>query len=581
MAFMGYETPVEMPSMGVYNTDLMKMYIAGVRDQYEKGQEEMKDFLKTYGDFYSDVPGNTQMYNDLTIGGARRMLDQMQQAGIDPFKSPEARAAIQRYIWSVPTGKLNEMKRSAENAREYRKVEAKMKANGTWGSDDFQRAVLGGKLLDEWDPNKPFTATSPYEYKDLDALTAQQFTPFKAQEYLGQSRPGYVLKGTPQPRQESAIQAAIADLPNSVQGQYQISLAQKQVEAAAAAQGRTLTPQELEVATQQQLYENVKQSAQKFFQPKEEADTLRQGIILDNHRTQNDIRAYQRKAEIDHDKWKKEHPEYDPKSPFYKGNGGKPVTNSKTGKSYASWFEMMNDQQYVNMTNTGSHTFLNGQVKKLSNIFKKDKNGRYTSRDNFATEIDQAIRTMSQTVPNYTAATIFSRNANPDGTINISMSDVRKLFDRGHIVSRMKGSPIRVTSVQPNTKSLREDVKDLIGTNRKEGGKVAISVDNQFVYYVNKDGDVKIFMPIHIPKKDSDTEYEDGMIYTGISGKIDKNGSFVAHNEQYLQTIDKAMTHKFANKSDYSVPIDQEGGDLDAYDLYNYLMQSQPGFVAQ
>jgi len=130
------------------------------------------------------------------------------------------------------------------------------------------------------------------------------------------------------------------------------------------------------------------------------------------------------------------------------------------------------------MTNTGSHTFLNGQVKKLSNIFKKDKNGRYTSRDNFATEIDQAIRTMSQTVPNYTAATIFSRNANPDGTINISMSDVRKLFDRGHIVSRMKGSPIRVTSVQPNTKSLREDVKDLIGTNRKEGGKVAISVDN-------------------------------------------------------------------------------------------------------
>jgi len=128
-----------------------------------------------------------------------------------------------------------------------------------------------------------------------------------------------------------------------VQGQYQISLAQKQVEAAAAAQGRTLTPQELEVATQQQLYENVKQSAQKFFQPKEEADTLRQGIILDNHRTQNDIRAYQRKAEIDHDKWKKEHPEYDPKSPFYKGNGGKPVTNSKTGKSYASWFEMMND----------------------------------------------------------------------------------------------------------------------------------------------------------------------------------------------------------------------------------------------
>ena len=56
---MGYETPVEVPSMGIYNTDLMKMYIAGVKDQYEKGQEEMKDFMKLYGDFYSPIAGDT------------------------------------------------------------------------------------------------------------------------------------------------------------------------------------------------------------------------------------------------------------------------------------------------------------------------------------------------------------------------------------------------------------------------------------------------------------------------------------------------------------------------------------------
>ena len=75
MAFMGYETPVEMPSMGVYNTDLMKMYIAGVKDQYEKGQEEMKDFMKLYQDFYSPIAGDTQTYNDLTLGGARDMIN--------------------------------------------------------------------------------------------------------------------------------------------------------------------------------------------------------------------------------------------------------------------------------------------------------------------------------------------------------------------------------------------------------------------------------------------------------------------------------------------------------------------------
>ena len=276
MAFMGYETPVEIPSMGVYNTDLMKMYIAGIKDQYEKGQQEMKDFMKQYADFYSDIPGATDAYNQMTIGGARNMIDQMTAAGIDPYKSPEARAAISRYIASVPTGALNEMKRSAENAKAYKQMEAKMKANGTWGSDDFQRFVLGGKLLEEWDSSKPFTATSPYEYKDLDALTAQQFAPFKAQENLGPSRDGYKLMGTRPERIQEAIIAAIADLPNSAQGQYQIDLAKRQVMAQAAAEGRQLTPEQLQAETNKQLYENVKLKADKFFQPKEEEDSWSQ-----------------------------------------------------------------------------------------------------------------------------------------------------------------------------------------------------------------------------------------------------------------------------------------------------------------
>ena len=46
----------------------------------------------------------------MTVGGARRMIDQMLANGIDPYKSPEARAAISRYIASVPTGTLNAMK---------------------------------------------------------------------------------------------------------------------------------------------------------------------------------------------------------------------------------------------------------------------------------------------------------------------------------------------------------------------------------------------------------------------------------------------------------------------------------------
>ena len=156
--------------------------------------------MKLYGDFYSDIPGATEAYNNMTIGGARDMINQMLANGIDPYKSPEARAAISRYIASRDTATLNRYKRDAENAKAYKAAEAKMKANGTWGSDDFQRAMLGGKLLEEWDPNKPFTATAPYEYRSLYDLALPQFAKFGKTEDLGPgSRPFYRKYGISEP----------------------------------------------------------------------------------------------------------------------------------------------------------------------------------------------------------------------------------------------------------------------------------------------------------------------------------------------------------------------------------------------
>ena len=272
---MGYETPVEMPSMGIYNTDLMKMYIAGVKDQYEKGQEEMKDFMKLYGDFYSDIPGATEAYNNMTIVGARDMINQMLANGIDPYKSPEARAAISRYIASVPTSALNIMKRSAENAKAYKQMEAKMKANGTWGSDDFQRAMLGGKLLDEWDPNTPFTATSPYEYKSLYELALPQFAKFGKTEDLGPgSRPFYRKYGISDPNIASAIEGTVASGDSSAYGKYYRDQARNAVMQKAAADGMTLTPDQLDKLTELQYRQNIRDVMTDYLQPEEKPDNV-------------------------------------------------------------------------------------------------------------------------------------------------------------------------------------------------------------------------------------------------------------------------------------------------------------------
>ena len=275
MAFMGYETPSEIPSMKIYDTDLMKMYIAGVKDQYEKGQEEMKDFMKLYGDFYSDIPGATEAYNQMTVGGARDMINQMLANGIDPYKSPEARAAISRYIASVPTGKLNEMKRSAENAKAYREMEAKMKANGTWGSDDFQRAMLGGKLLDEWDSTKPFTATSPYEYKSLYELALPQFAKFGKTEDLGPgSRPFYRKYGISDPNIASAIEGTVTAGDSSAYGKYYREQARNAVMQKAAADGMTLTPDQLDKLTELQYRQNIRDVMADYLQPEEKPDNV-------------------------------------------------------------------------------------------------------------------------------------------------------------------------------------------------------------------------------------------------------------------------------------------------------------------
>lgn len=275
MAFMGYETPVEMPSMGVYNTDLMKMYIAGVKDQYEKGQEELKDFMKQYGDFYSDINGATQLYNDLTIGGARNMIDQMYANGIDPFKNPEARAAISKYIYTRPTGKLNEMKRSAENAKKYIEAANKMKQSGLWGSDDFQRWANGGKLLEEWDAETPFTLTTPFAYQGMDELTQNEFAPFKAQEYLRASdRPGFAIYGTSDANKEKAVQSALNRLGDTVAGNWQREVAARQVDQQIAASGVIVSPEDRQKMIADQLKANVYTSANKYFQEKEDEDPL-------------------------------------------------------------------------------------------------------------------------------------------------------------------------------------------------------------------------------------------------------------------------------------------------------------------
>lgn len=290
MAFMGYETPVEMPSMGIYNTDLMKMYIAGVKDQYEKGQEEMKDFMKLYGDFYSPIAGDTQRYNDMTVGGARDMINQMLANGIDPYKSPEARAAISRYINSVPTGVLNAMKQNAENRKKYDEAVAQARFSGkldpeyeTWalkqaGLDNFSTIGPNGEIR-TWDRLAPEIAS------DMTTVATPYFDKFKKDEKLKSDITGYTKWGVSDENQKQAIDSAVEHLGDTSWGRYKIAQANEQ---AAAILGPTSTAEERNALANKLIRDQVHGVATQYFQPKYEVDPY----YKSDYETANNIRQY-------------------------------------------------------------------------------------------------------------------------------------------------------------------------------------------------------------------------------------------------------------------------------------------------
>lgn len=213
--YLGYEEPVAMPSMGVYDTDLMKAYIAGVKEQYDNARQDMKDFNKLYGDFYSPIAGDTENYYNLTVGGANKLIDDLMAQGIDPYKNPQARNLISRYIANVPTDKLNQMKQSAENATAYNAAKAKMIADGTYSQE---MADFLGEDPSNWDTmkNGVYNRVAPTRFNTIEDMllpTIQQLQKsYKFNEAKSKATPGYNIYDVSEAQTRDAINSIYGDL---------------------------------------------------------------------------------------------------------------------------------------------------------------------------------------------------------------------------------------------------------------------------------------------------------------------------------------------------------------------------------
>lgn len=154
-------------------------YIAALRDDYLRVQEQMKEFKKQFGDYYSPINKDNESWYNITQAPIKEI---MSQYGPDVLRSAEGRAKIAQALDSVNYGDLAKLRASAAGAAQYQKVMSDLQAKGLY-SPEFQRYVdekSGHAGFDNWDTlhDGAFTAT-PASFEDLNTVTGKWFDDMK------------------------------------------------------------------------------------------------------------------------------------------------------------------------------------------------------------------------------------------------------------------------------------------------------------------------------------------------------------------------------------------------------------------
>ena len=434
MTILGYEQPVEMPTMDIYSTDLMKAYIAGVKEQYDNAREDLKDFLKTYGDFQSAVPGATEAYYQLGPGRVQSAVNDLYARGIDPLRSVEGQQYIAQLIASTNTSAMKQLERQSKDYDAYRNNLAEMIAKGLttkeaedWmlrnqGLDKFQATSVdanGNVIVNPW------TRPVADMYKSINDLTKSEFDELEATEYLKPStRAGFDIMGVSEDTKNRAVDSSIEILKsNPFYGMFR----ERAEKLTALKTGGQYTQSDVDNT----LREMVIQENINYLQPKE----VENAVKVDAIRTQNDIRAHSINAATDY---------------YYKQQWAKNPLNPDDRKetdSNISYIDLVNyttDENNKHVTTQQRNRFLRdgnnrvyGYVDKEGNYYVRDDHGSL----NFKSAKDGYIYKFRKGgAADMQAAAILKSNAtkNPKKAMKtlaiVDESDARKLWSGEQMV---------------------------------------------------------------------------------------------------------------------------------------------------
>lgn len=193
-----YDQNVQLPVKDLYDNQVVAMSIAAAKDMYEKGQQELKDFKKEFGDFYSPFQKDMQRYGQM-IQGVKDVINNLYANGIDPVRNPAGRAAISRAISNIDPAEFNNMRANAKTGLAYQEAMQKLMAQGKYDPmmQDYYLRSQGIPSFQDFSSagGNTWTQVSPMEAINLRDLTAPGFahrtahelTKEQAQKWMGKS----------------------------------------------------------------------------------------------------------------------------------------------------------------------------------------------------------------------------------------------------------------------------------------------------------------------------------------------------------------------------------------------------------
>lgn len=176
-----YDNYIQLPTVDLYDTQMMAMAINAAKDMYDRGQQQIKDFYKEYGDFMSPFAKDMEAYGNM-VGGVRNLINTAYANGIDLLRSPEGRALISKAVYSVDPAKFNLMRANAKAGYEYLDAAKKLAASGKYSPEleDYISRLEGNVAFNDFSTSEHgMWNRMPTEYSTLQEYVHPSFAHLK------------------------------------------------------------------------------------------------------------------------------------------------------------------------------------------------------------------------------------------------------------------------------------------------------------------------------------------------------------------------------------------------------------------